>query len=46
MDSLDADEAKVFALLVGCCGLRTLGSCNAIIEGDSVSVIKWGSKPF
>lgn len=46
MDSLDADEAEVFAPLVGCCELPRLGGCNAIIEGDSVSKIKRGSKPF
>lgn len=36
VDSLDAAEAEVFALLVGCCELRRLGRCNAIIEGYSV----------
>ena len=40
---LDANEAKVYALLVGCCELRSMGGCKAITEGDSFSAIQWGS---
>ena len=40
---LDANEAKVYALLVGCHELRSLGGCKTIIEGDSFSSIQWGS---
>ena len=43
MDSLNANEAEVYALLIGCLGLLTLESINAIIEGDSYLAIQWGS---
>ena len=42
MDSLSANEAEVYALLIGFCEL-SLESLNAIIEGDSYSAIQWGS---
>lgn len=35
MDSLNADEAKVYALLIGRRELLSLEGLNAIIEGDS-----------
>ena len=39
MYCLDANEAEVYALLVGCHELRSLGDLKAIIEGDSFSAI-------
>ena len=41
-DAKDANEAEVFALLIGCRELSRLDGYKAIIEGDSVSVIQWG----
>ena len=35
VDSLSANDAEVFALLIGCRELLTLESINAVIEGDS-----------
>eukprot|EP00268_Persea_americana_P043744 TRINITY_DN4402_c0_g1_i2.p7 TRINITY_DN4402_c0_g1~~TRINITY_DN4402_c0_g1_i2.p7 ORF type:complete len:104 (+),score=30.42 TRINITY_DN4402_c0_g1_i2:3517-3828(+) len=43
VDSLNANASKVYALLIGCRELLSLGGYNAIIEGDSVSAIQWGS---
>lgn len=43
MDSSDANEAKVFALAIGCCELLRTGGLNAILEGDSIPAIHWGS---
>lgn len=43
MDSLNANEVKVFALLIGCLELLRLGAYNAILQGDSLSTIQWGS---
>lgn len=44
MDALDANEAKMYALLIGCRELLKLGGLVAIIEGDSFSAIQWGSR--
>ena len=43
VDPLSANEAEVYALLIGCCELLSLESINTIIEGDSYSAIQWGS---
>ena len=42
MDSLDANEAEVYALLIGCHELERIGGSHPIIEGDSFSAIQWG----
>lgn len=42
LESSDADEVAVFAPLVGCRELRSMGCVNAIIEDDSFSAIQWG----
>ena len=41
VDSLDANESEMKALLVGCSDLRKLESSKVIIEGDSFSTIQW-----
>lgn len=43
LESSDANEIGVFALLVGCRELRTMGGYNFILEGNSFSAIQWGS---
>lgn len=43
MDSLNANEAEVFALSIGCRKLLKLNAYSAIIEGNSFSAIQWGS---
>ena len=43
VDSLSANEAEVYALLIGCHELLTLESINVVIEGDSYLAIQWGS---
>ena len=43
VDSLSANDAEVYALLIGCRELLTLESINAVIERDSYSAIQWGS---
>eukprot|EP00268_Persea_americana_P065083 TRINITY_DN8639_c3_g1_i2.p1 TRINITY_DN8639_c3_g1~~TRINITY_DN8639_c3_g1_i2.p1 ORF type:complete len:108 (+),score=32.29 TRINITY_DN8639_c3_g1_i2:64-387(+) len=43
LEALDANEAEVFAFLVGCCELARLGALHPILEGDSFSPIQWGS---
>ena len=40
VDSLDANESEINALLVGCHELRTLEGSKAIIEGVSLSAIQ------
>ena len=40
---MNANAAEVYALLIGCHELLSLGGHNAIIEGDSFSAIQWGS---
>lgn len=42
MELLYANEAEIFALLVGCHELCRVGGQNTILEGDSFSVIHWG----
>ena len=44
MDASDANEAEMYALLIGCRELLKLGGLAAIIEGDSFSVIKWSPR--
>ena len=44
MDASDANEAKMYAILIGGGELLNLGGLVAIIEGDSFSVIQWGSR--
>ena len=39
--STDANEAKVYALLIGCRELERIGRSHPIIEGDSFSTIQW-----
>ena len=41
-DGKDANEAEVFALLIGCRELSRLDRYKAFIEGDSFSAIQWG----
>ena len=41
-DGKDANEAEVFALLIGYRELSRLDGYKAIIEGDSFPVIQWG----
>ena len=41
--SSDANEAELFALLIGCHELSRIGVLNPILEGDSFSSIQWGS---
>ena len=43
VDALDANEAEVYALLLGCRELEKLGGAYLIIEGDSFSTIQWAS---
>ena len=43
VDFFDANEAEVFALLLGWRQLLQLGVCNPILEGDSFSTIQWAS---
>ena len=43
VDALDANEAEVYALLLGCRELAKLGGSYPIIEGDSFSTIQWAS---
>ena len=43
MDSSDANEAELFALLIGCRELRRIGGLNPIFEDDSFSSVQWGS---
>ena len=43
MDPSDANEAELFALLIGCRELRRFGCLNPILERDSFSSIQWGS---
>ena len=42
-DSLNANEVEVFALLIGCLELLRLDDYNAILQGDSLSTIQWGT---
>ena len=42
VDSMNANAAEVYAMLIGCHELLRLGSSNAIIEGDSYLAIQWG----
>ena len=44
LNSLNADKAEVYALLIGYHELLRLGGYNVIIEGDSFSAIQWGSR--
>lgn len=44
LDSLNANEAEVYALLIGYHELLRLRGYNVIIEGDSFSAIQWGSR--
>ena len=46
MDSLDASEAEVIALLVGCHKLPRMEGFNAVIEHDSVSAVQRSSGKF
>lgn len=39
----DANEAKAYAMLMGCHELQKIGGYKAIIEGDSFSAIQWGA---
>ncbi|XXG42545.1 hypothetical protein AAC387_Pa01g2800 [Persea americana] len=43
VNSMNANAAEVYAMLIGCHELLSLGGYNAIIEGDSYSAIQWGS---
>eukprot|EP00268_Persea_americana_P010674 TRINITY_DN14354_c2_g1_i4.p1 TRINITY_DN14354_c2_g1~~TRINITY_DN14354_c2_g1_i4.p1 ORF type:complete len:114 (-),score=18.31 TRINITY_DN14354_c2_g1_i4:700-1041(-) len=43
IDSLDASETKLFAILIGCRELLQMARYGAILEGDSFSVIQWCS---
>eukprot|EP00268_Persea_americana_P013257 TRINITY_DN15784_c0_g1_i2.p1 TRINITY_DN15784_c0_g1~~TRINITY_DN15784_c0_g1_i2.p1 ORF type:complete len:105 (-),score=25.66 TRINITY_DN15784_c0_g1_i2:76-390(-) len=43
MDSMDANEAEVYALLIGSHELEKIGGSHHIIEGDSTSAIQWAS---
>ena len=43
MDLIDANEAELFALLIGCRELRKMGCVTVILEGNSFSVIQWCS---
>lgn len=43
IDSSDADETKLFAILIGCRELLQMGGYSAILEGDSFSIIQWCS---
>lgn len=40
MDSLDVNEAEVFALVFRCCELLHLDGTDAILEGNSFSAIQ------
>lgn len=40
MDSLDANEAEVFALVFGCRELLHLDGTDSILEGNSLSAIQ------
>lgn len=42
-ECLDANEAEIYAMLMGCRKLLKFGSHEAIIEDDSFSAIRWGS---
>ena len=44
VDSMNANAAEVYAMFIGCRELLSLGSYNAIMEGDSYSAIQWGSR--
>lgn len=44
LHSLNANEAEVYALLIGYHELLRLRGYNVIIEGDSFSAIQWGSR--
>eukprot|EP00268_Persea_americana_P068557 TRINITY_DN9561_c0_g1_i1.p2 TRINITY_DN9561_c0_g1~~TRINITY_DN9561_c0_g1_i1.p2 ORF type:complete len:160 (-),score=26.36 TRINITY_DN9561_c0_g1_i1:1098-1577(-) len=43
-DALDANEAEMYALLIGCQQLLKLDGFAAIFEGDSFSALQWGSR--
>ena len=43
MEASNANEAEVFAMLVGCRELLKLDDYFSLIEGDSFSAIQWGS---
>eukprot|EP00268_Persea_americana_P043745 TRINITY_DN4402_c0_g1_i3.p1 TRINITY_DN4402_c0_g1~~TRINITY_DN4402_c0_g1_i3.p1 ORF type:complete len:237 (+),score=33.87 TRINITY_DN4402_c0_g1_i3:165-875(+) len=43
VDSMNTHAAKVYAMLIDCRELLSLGSYNTINEGDSHSTIQWGS---
>ena len=43
---MDANEAEVHALLIGCRELERIGGSHHIIEGDSLSAIEWASWKF
>ena len=44
MDTSDANEVEMYALLIGCRELLKLGGLAAIVDGDSFSAIQWGSR--
>ena len=43
VDLIDANEAELFAHLIGTRELRRMGCVTVILEGDSFSVIQWCS---
>lgn len=43
VDSLNANEAGVFNLLIGCHELLRMEGFNHILEGGFVSAMQWGS---
>lgn len=44
VEASNANEAQMFAMLVGCRELLNLSAHSVVIEGDSFSVIQWGSR--
>lgn len=43
VDVSDANGAEVYALLMGCRELSGLGDYNALIEGDCILAMQWGT---
>ena len=43
IDSSDANETELFAILIGCRELLQMVGYGAILEGDSFSAIQWCS---
>lgn len=43
VDCVDSNRVEVYPMLMGCHELCKLKGYNAIIEGDSLSAIQWGS---